>query len=90
VAIQGTLGLVRPDRTVLGGSFVCYTHASAGKFTVPPYILLTPPASDAVPGVKAQSSLTITATVAAPFTAPGMDAGAISSSIEVFTTPVYK
>ena len=76
--------------TAVAGDFTCYAHAEAGQFTIPPYVLLSLPASGkngetTIPGVLAVSTYTLST-----FTASGLDVGVIASGVALTAIAVYR
>ena len=69
-----------------GAQFVCNVPLAAGRFTIPPAVLLALPPQPS--GVTPQAQLEIDLIITKPFMAPGVDVGTINwvtPSIEQFS-----
>jgi uncharacterized protein (TIGR03437 family) len=87
----GVINIVGNDTYL--GVFTCMAPVSAGQFMVPPIVTLSLPASTSSGGGPAGSvpsgSLSVGTMVSAPFTATGINSGAISSSVVSFKNMAY-
>ena len=70
------------DPAVAAVTFFCVEKASAGQFTIPPYVLLSLPAAPGTTTVANGSALglSVGVTSTSRFTAPGVDAGLLRFS----------
>ena len=91
---QGTVvitGMTMNMNARVAASFTCMERASAGRFTVPSYVLLSLPASQAGPGGAAIDSLSVSnMTDPVRFTATGLDAGFAMASFTNTKTVTYR
>ena len=76
VVISGSAANTNPT---VGGTFICYSVASAGSFDVPSWVLSALPAAPSVQGTPT-GTLLVGSTSLEPgrFTAPGIDIGVLS------------
>jgi hypothetical protein len=79
-------GLAYAENLPVGAEFYCNVPLAAGRFTIPPAVLLALPAQPS--GTATQSLLEVDLVINKGFTAPGADLGTISfvlQSIEPFS-----
>ena len=60
-----------------GAEFACIAPLAAGRFTIPPVVLLALPSQASLVGMP-QAELEVNLVISNPFTAPGIDIGAIN------------
>jgi hypothetical protein len=89
VSISGT-SLVVAGGTGVAGDFTCYAHAEAGQFTIPPYVLLSLPASGKNGETIIPGGLVLSTYTRSTFTASGLDVGLIASGVGLSVMAVYR
>jgi len=82
-----TIGLQSQAAAGIGASLSCNVDAAAGKFTIPPALLLALPASYS-PGGAATGAFSITEVFVGSFTAPGIDIGITEFTDTVDYAPI--
>lgn len=89
VTIVGTSSVI-VTATYVAGNFTCYVQAGAGQFGIPPYVLLSLPASGTIGETVIPGTLAVLNSPTATFTAPGIDIGTIGSGAGLSVLPAYR
>ena len=90
VQISGYSSNATDPLNIVTGGFSCFERASAGSFTVPSAVLLALPATLPAPPTGEAALIVGSSTIATPFTASGLDYGAMSMTILIFKEMVYQ
>lgn len=85
-------GLSSTNQNAVGMAFICLERTSAGRFTIPPVVLLSLPPSPTGGGLGSFGGLLgVGATTNAQrFTAPGLDVGVVSASSTAIKTVTFQ